>query len=120
MPKTLNDWVRQFEVDEGMRDGIRYDERARIQDLGREVKELSIANEILKLASTFCPGGARAPTQVLRGFDDQSRQVYKVEPICKMPQIAPSGFRCHAARKCKPELHGVRAKRDETPKARMP
>lgn len=33
MPQTLIDWVRQHEVDEGMRDGISPDERARIKDL---------------------------------------------------------------------------------------
>jgi transposase-like protein len=51
--QTLNDWVRQHEVDEGMRDGVSSDERARIKDLEREVKELRKANEILKLASAF-------------------------------------------------------------------
>jgi transposase-like protein len=53
VPQTLNDWVRQHEVDEGMRDGVSSDERARIKDLEREVKELRKANEILKLASAF-------------------------------------------------------------------
>jgi transposase-like protein len=53
VPQTLNDWVRQHEVHEGMRDGVSSDERARIKDLEREVKELRKANEILKLASVF-------------------------------------------------------------------
>jgi len=53
VPQTLNDWVRQHEVGEGMRDGVSSDERARIKDLEREVKELRKANEILKLASAF-------------------------------------------------------------------
>jgi transposase-like protein len=53
VPQTLNDWVHQYEVDEGMRDGVSSDERARIKDLEREVKELRKANEILKLASAF-------------------------------------------------------------------
>ena len=53
VPQTLTDWVRQHEVDEGMRDGVSSDERARIKDLEREVKELRKANEILKLASAF-------------------------------------------------------------------
>ena len=49
----LNDWVRQHEVGAGVRDGVSSDERARIKDLEREVKELRKANEILKLASAF-------------------------------------------------------------------
>ena len=36
-----------------MRDGVSSDERARIKDLEREVKELRKANEIVKLASAF-------------------------------------------------------------------
>jgi transposase-like protein len=36
-----------------VRDGVSSDERARIKDLEREVKELRKANEILKLASAF-------------------------------------------------------------------
>ncbi len=55
MSQTLNDWVRQHEVDEGVRDGLSSDERARIKDLEREVNELLKANEILKLASVFSP-----------------------------------------------------------------
>ena len=53
VPQTLHDWVRQHEVDAGVRDGISSDERARIKELEREVKELRKANEILKLASAF-------------------------------------------------------------------
>ena len=53
MPQTLNDWIRQHEVDAGMRDGLSSDERARIKELERENKELRKANEILKLASAF-------------------------------------------------------------------
>jgi len=53
VPQTLNDWVRQHEADEGTRDGISSDERARIKELERENKELRKANEILKLASAF-------------------------------------------------------------------
>ena len=53
MPQTHNDWVRQHEVDAGMRDGVSSVERARIKDLEREVKELRKANETLKLASVF-------------------------------------------------------------------
>ena len=50
---TLLEWVRKFEVDTGMRDGITREERERIKALAREVKDLRRANEILKLASAF-------------------------------------------------------------------
>lgn len=53
VPQTLNEWVRRYEVDAGVRDGVSSDERERIKALEREVKELRRANEILKLASAF-------------------------------------------------------------------
>jgi putative transposase len=46
-------------------------------------------------------------------FVDKHRGTYGVEPICKVLQIAPSGYRCHAARNRKPELRCARAKRDD-------
>jgi len=53
VPQTLNEWVRKYEVDSGLRDGVTSEERERIKSLEREVKELRRANEILKLASAF-------------------------------------------------------------------
>jgi transposase len=51
--QTLHEWVKQHEVDTGVRDGLNTDERERIKALEREIKELRRANEILKLASAF-------------------------------------------------------------------
>ena len=53
VPQTLLEWVKQAEVDSGVRMGVTTDEAQRIKDLEREVKELRRANEILKLASAF-------------------------------------------------------------------
>jgi transposase len=53
VPQTLLVWVKQTEVDSGMRKGVTTDEAQRIKDLEREVKELRRANETLKLASAF-------------------------------------------------------------------
>ncbi len=53
MPQTLNDWVKQQEIDTGVREGLSTEERAHMKALEREVKELRRANEILKLASAF-------------------------------------------------------------------
>ena len=49
----------------------------------------------------------------MREFVDQHRQTHGVEPICKVLQIAPSGYRKHAARLRAPQLRSVRAKQDE-------
>lgn len=53
VPQTLNVWVRNHEVDAGVRPGVTSDEHERVKALEREVKELRRANEILKLASAF-------------------------------------------------------------------
>ena len=44
---------------------------------------------------------------------DQYRHRYGVEPICRALQIAPSGYRRHAARQRNPALCSARAQRDE-------
>lgn len=51
--ETLRSWVRQAERDNGGRPGLTTDEKAKLKDLEREVKELRRANEILKAASVF-------------------------------------------------------------------
>ena len=51
--ETLRVWVRAAEVDGGQRPGVTTEERSRIKDLEREVKELRRANEILKAAAHF-------------------------------------------------------------------
>jgi transposase len=51
--ETLRKWVRQAERDQGVRPGLTSDERSRLKDLEREVKELRRANEILRKASAF-------------------------------------------------------------------
>ncbi|MFI7481300.1 transposase [Kocuria sp. M1R5S2] len=52
-PEALRTWVRQAEVDGGVRPGATTDETARIAELEREVRELRRANEILKTSAAF-------------------------------------------------------------------
>ncbi len=51
--ETLRKWVRQVERDSGQRPGLTSDEKQRLNDLEREVRELRRANEILRKASAF-------------------------------------------------------------------
>ena len=51
--ETLRNWVRQAERDEGRRPGLTMEERERLKDLEREVRELRRANEILRKASAY-------------------------------------------------------------------
>jgi transposase len=51
--ETLRNWVRQAERDEGRRPGLTTDERQRLKDQEREIRELKRANEILRKASAY-------------------------------------------------------------------
>ena len=49
----------------------------------------------------------------MRAFVDEHRENFGVEPICKVLQIAPSGYRKHAAQQRDPSRRCRRALRDE-------
>jgi transposase-like protein len=51
--QTLSNWVRQAERDAGKRAGLTSDERERLRQLEREVRELRQVNEILRKASAY-------------------------------------------------------------------
>jgi len=51
--ESLRRWVTQAETDNGERAGVTSEERSRIKELEREVRELRQANEILKKASAY-------------------------------------------------------------------
>src|SRR5512132_760117 len=72
--ESLRSWVRQAEVDGGLRPGTSTQDKERIAALEREVRELRRTNEIL-------------------------RDRFGVEPICRALQVAPSSY--YAAR-CRP------------------
>ena len=52
-PETLRSWVRQDEQDRGVRPGLTTDERQRLKEQEREIRELRRANEILRKASAY-------------------------------------------------------------------
>jgi transposase len=52
-PETLRNWVEKAEVDSGQRPGTTTEDKKRIADLEKEVRELRRANEILKAASAY-------------------------------------------------------------------
>jgi transposase-like protein len=51
--ETLRSWTRQRVRDSGQKAGITSDERQRLKELEKEVRELKRANEILRLASAY-------------------------------------------------------------------
>ena len=51
--ETLRKWVRQAERDTGQRGGLTTDERQRLKELEREVRELTRVNEMLRKAFAY-------------------------------------------------------------------
>jgi len=51
--ETLRKWIRQSERDQGVRPGLTTEERQRLKDQEREIRELRRANEILRKASAY-------------------------------------------------------------------
>jgi hypothetical protein len=49
----------------------------------------------------------------VNAYIDRHREVYGIEPICKVLQVAQSAYRRHAARQRCPELRSTRARNDE-------
>ena len=111
--QTLHEWVKKAEVDSGKRAGVSAETAEKPKALERENRELRQANEILHKASAyFCPGGARPHVQAMMPFIDDHREVYGVEPICKVLPIAPSTYCEHVAQRRNPARLPARAKRD--------
>jgi transposase len=52
-PEALRSWLKQSEIDKGERPGATTEDKQRITELEREVRELRRANEILKAASAY-------------------------------------------------------------------
>lgn len=50
-PETLRNWVRQAEIDGGVRPGTTTSDAQRLAELEREVRELRRANHILKTSA---------------------------------------------------------------------
>ena len=61
-PEALRTWVRQGEIDGGVRAGTTTDDATRIAELEREVRELRRANHILRTASAFFAAELDRPT----------------------------------------------------------
>lgn len=52
-PQTVLNWVRKAQVDAGQRPGVSTAEASELRRLRAEVKQLRLANDILKTASAF-------------------------------------------------------------------
>ena len=62
-PEQLRTWLRQAEIDGGLKPGKTTEDIAEIKALKKEVAELRRANEILKAASAFFAAELDRPTR---------------------------------------------------------
>ena len=51
--ESVRAWVRQADIDDGVKSGVTTDDQARMRALEQENRELKRANEILKRAASF-------------------------------------------------------------------
>ena len=51
--ESVRSWVRQADIDDGVKPGVASDAAAEIQRLEQELREMKRANEILKRAASF-------------------------------------------------------------------
>jgi transposase len=61
-PETLRNWVRQAEIDGGVRPGTTTSDAQRLAELEQENRELRRANHILRTASAFFAAELDRPT----------------------------------------------------------
>jgi putative transposase len=112
-PETLRSWMRRYERDQGLRPGLTTEERGRIKDLEREVRELRRTNEILRKASAFfAQAELDRITEVMVSFIDEQRERYGVKPICKVLPTAPSTYYEQKAGQRDPTRLPARVRRD--------
>jgi len=112
--KTINEWVKQAEVNSGQRAGT---SKAH-QGAGPRGQGVARGRRHPQGGQCFFrSGGARPPIEVLKNYIDRHRDDYGVEPICRVLQMAPSCYWRHAARQRNPQLRSARALRDEGLKA---
>lgn len=99
-PEALRIWVKQAEIDGGVRPGTTTSEAERIAQLERENGELRRANTDLEAGLGFLCGGDRPPTALIVEFVATHRGEHGVDSICAAlrdtaARIAPSTVRAH-------------------------
>ena len=117
--QTLNEWVKRFERDSGVRAGVPSEVAERLKSPGAgEPRPPAGQRDPAQGERLFCTGGARPPVQAMIAFIDDHREAHGVEPICKVLPIAPSSYYDHVARRRDPARAATRPSRWADPSQR--
>ena len=106
--QTLRNWVERAEIDTGRRPGTTTEDKARIAELEKEIRELAPGQCDPQVGVGFFRGGARPPQAVVR-YIDAHKEEFGVEPICRVLQVRP----LHLLRRKIPAPLSPRAVSDE-------
>ena len=115
MPQTLNEWVKRFEVDAGVREGVTTSEAQRVKDLEREVGTAPGQRDTEAGPALFARRSSTADSSP-EGFHRQATRYLGVEPICGVLQVARLGI--GVTQRCDASLTGAAtrsARRDLVP-----
>ncbi len=96
--ESLRTWVKQAEIDGGVRPGTTTADARRITELAQGEPGAPPGQRHLAGGSQFLRGGARPPIEEVVTFIDAHRDTqtggrrWGVEPICEQLQVAPSTY----------------------------
>ncbi len=105
--ETLRSWVKQAEIDAGVKPGVTTAEADRVRSWSRRTG--SCAGRTRPCGGVgFLRGGARPPIEVIVEFIAGNRDELGVESICRGLQVAPSSYYAAKKREQRPSARAVR------------
>jgi transposase len=116
-PQTVRNWCKQDKLDARSRtDGLTSEERLEVSKLRREVKRLTIENEILsKAAGVVCSGNQLDPRQAFE-FVKPYHAEYSVTTLCRVLDVTEP-LLCVAASRAALNVEAHYASRDRSDRA---